>query len=217
MLLVVLVLEAQLLHQVLEVKGVAQQVVLVIYLWQIQLGVSQLELEQKDSVQVEEELDMRQEVLVLGQQVEVVVVQVSQMEIIQLYFVEEQEVEVGMIQEVADKYVGDIDLSKLTPTTFLYYLEREDERKNPSWKARKHRFCSNIDINKVKELNKDLELAVLAYADTVTDIEKGLNGAAAPADLGRLPQPRHARPARRRPYVPRFQRTAHSQLPHADR
>lgn len=88
-----------------------------------------------------------------------------------------------LIKQVANKYVGDIDLSKLTPTTFIYYLEREDERKNPSWKARIHRFCSSIDINKVKELNKDLELAVLAYADTVTDIEKGLNGAVVPADL----------------------------------
>lgn len=90
---------------------------------------------------------------------------------------------VVLIKQVADKYVGDIDLSKLTPTTFIYYLEREDERKNPSWKARIHRFCPTIDINKVEELNRDLELALLAYADTVTDIEKGLNGAAAPADL----------------------------------
>ena len=90
---------------------------------------------------------------------------------------------VTLIKQVADKYVGDIDLSKLTPTTFIYYLEREDERKNPSWKARIHRFCSTIDIDKVEELNRDLELALLAYADTVTDIEKGLNGAAAPADL----------------------------------
>lgn len=89
----------------------------------------------------------------------------------------------ALVKQVADKYVGDIDLSKLTPTTFIYYLEREDERKNPSWKARIHRFCSTIDINKVEELNTDLELALLAYADTVTDIEKGLNGAAAPADL----------------------------------
>ncbi len=90
---------------------------------------------------------------------------------------------VALIKQVADKYVGDIDLSKLTPTTFIYYLEREDERKNPSWKARIHRFCSTIDIDKVEELNRDLELALLAYADTVTDIEKGLRGAAVPADL----------------------------------
>ncbi|GAX14570.1 hypothetical protein FisN_6Lh348 [Fistulifera solaris] len=90
---------------------------------------------------------------------------------------------VALIKQVADKYVGDIDLSKLTPTTFIYYLEREDERKNPSWKARIHRFCSTIDIDKVDELNRDLELALLAYADTVSDIEKGLGGAAVPADL----------------------------------
>ncbi len=90
---------------------------------------------------------------------------------------------VALIQQVADKYVGGIDLSKLTPTTFIYYLEREDERKNPSWKARMHRFCSTIDLDKVDELNRDLELALLAYADTVTDIEKGLSGAAVPADL----------------------------------
>ena len=79
-----------------------------------------------------------------------------------------------LIDKVAEKYVSGIDFAKLTPTTLLYYLEREDERKNPSWKNRVHRFCPGIDIDKMVELNHKLDLALLSYADTADEIRDGL-------------------------------------------
>ena len=77
------------------------------------------------------------------------------------------------LEKTADKYVSH-DLSKLTPTALGYYVEYEDERKNPSWKRRLHRFCPQIQFEKVHELNRWLELSYLSYADTVEEIEKGL-------------------------------------------
>ena len=41
-----------------------------------------------------------------------------------------------LIGDLAEKYVSGIDFSKLTPTAIHYFLEYEDERKNPSWKCR---------------------------------------------------------------------------------
>jgi pimeloyl-ACP methyl ester carboxylesterase len=85
--------------------------------------------------------------------------------------------------EVATKYVGSINLSKLSPTAVMYYLEREDEVKNPSWKRRQHRFSPNIKIEKVHELNDALILAYLCYADTVDEIRDGLDKYKTPYDL----------------------------------
>lgn len=46
----------------------------------------------------------------------------------------------SMLGSVGRKYIGSIDLRKLTPTAIMYYLEQEDELKNPSYKRRQHRF-----------------------------------------------------------------------------
>jgi hypothetical protein len=85
--------------------------------------------------------------------------------------------------EVAEKFVGDLDFSKLSPTALFYYLELEDERKNPSWQRRVHRFCSGIDIEKVIELNDTLDLSLLSYADTVAEIREGLESNKTPYEL----------------------------------
>jgi Lipase (class 3) len=89
----------------------------------------------------------------------------------------------GQIGEVAQKYVGTINLGKLSPTAVMYYVEREDEIKNPSWKRRQHRFCPGIKFEKVCELNDALELSLLCYADTADAIRDGLDKHRTPYDL----------------------------------
>ena len=51
-----------------------------------------------------------------------------------------------LIGDLVDKYIGDLDMTNLTPTSLFYYFEYEDERKNPSVKNRAHRFYPGIDI-----------------------------------------------------------------------
>ena len=80
----------------------------------------------------------------------------------------------SMIDKVADKYISSIDFNKFDPTALFYYLEFEDERKNPSWKRRKHRFYDGIDIERVERLNEYLELAYISYDDTVEQIKEDL-------------------------------------------
>lgn len=89
----------------------------------------------------------------------------------------------GKLGECAKKYIGSINLGKLSPTAILYYLEREDELKNPSWKRRKHRFNASVKIEKVSELNEALDLALLCYADTADEIREGLDKFRTPYDL----------------------------------
>lgn len=89
----------------------------------------------------------------------------------------------GKIGVVAKKYVGSINFGKLSPTALLYYLEREDEVKNPSWKRRQHRFSPGVKIEKVHELNDALDLALLCYADTAEAVRAGLEAYKTPYDL----------------------------------
>lgn len=80
-----------------------------------------------------------------------------------------------LMKKVAMKYVGNIDFKKLTPTAIFYYLEREDEIKNPSWKRRQHRFFPGIDMKEVKYLNDACDIALLSYADSLEEIRTGLS------------------------------------------
>ena len=70
-----------------------------------------------------------------------------------------------------------LDIDLFDPTSIFYYLESEDEKKNPSWKRRIHRFCPGVDINSINDLNDALKLAELSYADTVDEIKDGLENA----------------------------------------
>ena len=81
------------------------------------------------------------------------------------------------------KTFSPIDFSKLFPTSLFYYLEYEDERKNPSWKRMKHRFHPGVEIKKVEELNEQLYLAKQSYCDTVDEVGKGLKSAQEPVEL----------------------------------
>jgi Lipase (class 3) len=89
----------------------------------------------------------------------------------------------GKMAEVAKKYFGSINLNKLSPTAVLYYIEREDEVKNPSWKRRQHRYMPELKIEKVHELYDALKLAQLCYADTADEIRAGLLKHKTPYDL----------------------------------
>jgi hypothetical protein len=82
-----------------------------------------------------------------------------------------------------DKSFGQLDLSGLSQAGLFYYLEVEDERKNPSWKRRSHRFHKGLDINRVSHLNDMLYLSSLSYADTVEEIAEGCKHAFEPLEL----------------------------------
>ena len=60
------------------------------------------------------------------------------------------------------------------PFSLWYYLEHEDERKNPSWKRRKHRYNLPLKQETAIELHNALYLSHLAYADTAEVIQSGL-------------------------------------------
>ena len=66
------------------------------------------------------------------------------------------------------------DLDIVDPMAVFYYLENEDEQKNPSWKRRMHRFCQGVDLNQINYLNDALKLAELSYADTAEEIKETL-------------------------------------------
>jgi Lipase (class 3) len=83
-----------------------------------------------------------------------------------------------VMQKVYEQVKGnfeDVPIDKIDPLAFLYYLEGEDARKNPSWKRRLHRFMPSIKMETVYGLHDALYLAQLAYVDTVEDIQTGLD------------------------------------------
>jgi hypothetical protein len=71
----------------------------------------------------------------------------------------------------------------LNPSSIFYYLEYQDELKNPSWKRRMHRFYPTVDIETVEELNQLRLLAELSYADTFEEIRQGLEKWSSPCSL----------------------------------
>eukprot|EP00934_Nitzschia_sp_Nitz4_P007119 Nitzschia sp. Nitz4//scaffold47_size129522//7382//9295//NITZ4_003532-RA/size129522-snap-gene-0.180-mRNA-1//1//CDS//3329552743//7109//frame0 len=66
------------------------------------------------------------------------------------------------------------DLPTIYPISLYYFFEYEDERKNFSWRRRKHRFCPGIDIDQVTELNGYMRLAELGYAEDSKQIQEEL-------------------------------------------
>lgn len=83
-----------------------------------------------------------------------------------------------VMQKVYQQLKGEFDeipVDKIDPLAFVYYLEGEDSRKNPSWKRRLHRFMPSIKKETVYGLHDALYMAQLAYADTVEDVQTGLD------------------------------------------
>lgn len=73
-----------------------------------------------------------------------------------------------------DKTFAGIDFSRFDPTALFYFLELEDERKNPSWKRMAHRYMKGVDVRMVNDLFDALQFAHLAYASKESDIRNGL-------------------------------------------
>ena len=81
---------------------------------------------------------------------------------------------VERLEEGMDTFLQGDSLPVIHPSNLFYYLEREDEVKNPSWRRRKHRFYPGVDVDKVDELNAKLGLAKLSYTKTMEEIRNRL-------------------------------------------
>ncbi|GKY98052.1 hypothetical protein MPSEU_000763200 [Mayamaea pseudoterrestris] len=83
-----------------------------------------------------------------------------------------------LLQSTWARFVGSIGHdTKVSPAALWYYLEHEDERKNPSWKRRVHRYQPTVIGENLSELNEILGLAQLTYLDTADEVQQGLQKA----------------------------------------
>jgi len=85
---------------------------------------------------------------------------------------------IGILRDLAttlDDTFGELNLAEFDPTSLFYYLEYEDERKNPSWKRMMHRYQRGVDVRMVNDLFDALQFAHLAYAGTEEKIRDGLD------------------------------------------
>ncbi|KAL3937692.1 MAG: hypothetical protein SGARI_002021 [Bacillariaceae sp.] len=73
------------------------------------------------------------------------------------------------------EFFGDKPVPLPTISNLQYYFERTDEVKTPSWKRRMHRFFPKIKINEMEHINQKLQLARLAYANTIEEVRETLN------------------------------------------
>lgn len=78
------------------------------------------------------------------------------------------------LEEQIGDFLGDEHLPAIVPSQLFFYLENQEEVKNPSHKRRKHRFYPGVDIKRVEDLNRKLRLGLLSYADTLDEIQQVL-------------------------------------------
>ena len=97
----------------------------------------------------------------------------SLIEVIDVFMTDLEKVKDSLLRNFDDLRYSDIDILN-NPTCVFYYLEHEDEKKNPSWKRRMHRFCQGVDVNQVNYLNDALKAADLSYEDSIEKIRNGL-------------------------------------------
>lgn len=81
---------------------------------------------------------------------------------------------VEALKKTTTAFLDGRSLPAMHPSNLYYFLEHEDERKNPSWRRRKHRFYTGMNIDTVDELNTMLNLADLSYTDTMDEIRQRL-------------------------------------------
>lgn len=72
-------------------------------------------------------------------------------------------------------FFGEEGIPPLQLQQLFYFIEREDEVKNPSWKRRKHYFFPGIDMKQMEALNERLKLTDLAYTDTTEEVRNRLD------------------------------------------
>ena len=87
------------------------------------------------------------------------------------------------LKGTVDKCFANMDLSTLRPTSLFYYLEKEDEHKNPSWKRRMHRFYPGVGVERMNQLNDALTLARVSYMDRVEEAKERLESLTDPYEL----------------------------------
>lgn len=87
------------------------------------------------------------------------------------------------LKGTADKYFADIDMSQLRPTSLFYFIEREDEIKNPSWKRRAHRYFPGLGVERMNQLNDALTLARVGYLDSIEEVKGRLEDLTDPYEL----------------------------------
>jgi hypothetical protein len=78
-----------------------------------------------------------------------------------------------LIEQLKNNF-QDVPVFDIDPMAFVYYIEKEDERTNPSWKRRIHRFMPSIKMETIHGLNDALYLSNLAYVNVVEEIQHGL-------------------------------------------
>jgi hypothetical protein len=71
-------------------------------------------------------------------------------------------------------FLGEDSLPVVHPSNLFYFVEHEDEKKNFSYKRRKHRFFPGVDVEEVDDLNGQLRLALLSYTDSLEEIRESL-------------------------------------------
>jgi len=80
-----------------------------------------------------------------------------------------------MLDTKLSAFFGEKGLPPLQLKQLYYFIEREDEVKNPSWKRRRHHFFPGIDMKQMDDLNEKLKLTDLAYTDTVEEVRDRLD------------------------------------------
>jgi hypothetical protein len=78
------------------------------------------------------------------------------------------------LNQTMSSFLGEDSLPALHPSNLFYFVEREDEKKNPSSKRRKHRFFSGVGVEQVDDLNEKLRLALLSYTGTLEEVQTSL-------------------------------------------
>ena len=82
--------------------------------------------------------------------------------------------ELNFVGEALKKNFSHLNVQDLHPLSVLYYLEKEDSVKTPSWKRRNHRFLPDIDKETVYGIHDALYLSELSYLDSKEEIQQGL-------------------------------------------
>eukprot|EP00536_Pseudo-nitzschia_multiseries_P000285 jgi/Psemu1/178309/e_gw1.4.3.1 len=80
-----------------------------------------------------------------------------------------------MLDSKLTAFFGEEGIPPLQLQQLIYFIEREDEVKNPTWKRRKHYFFPGIDMKQMEDLNEKLKLTDLAYTDTVDEVRERMD------------------------------------------
>lgn len=78
------------------------------------------------------------------------------------------------LDQTLQKHLAGRTLPSLSLTNLYYFLEYEDERKNFSYRRRKHRFCPGINMDSVSELYDYMRLAEIGYETEMDKIQSEL-------------------------------------------